>query len=322
MVHKFRINDKGLAMISVVVPLYNKSSTIRRCLESVFSQTVLPSELIIIDDGSKDESLTIASNIIESNSNIPVRILNQKNSGVSYTRNRGVSLAKSDYVAFLDADDEWHNDFIENAHKLLSRNQDISLFTCKHRVCDNDLGCYVPKQVFGRKATGLINDYLSRARLYPIVNSSKVVVNKKYFLGVGGFPEDAKISEDLFLWIKLSECAPIAYSDKLLVTVFQAPDNSRNSRIGEVPYPITHYASKNINEKSDSDLYALLWSIHYKHILGSCTVNKREAYVRIIYGIKIFRYKGALLLLLLVIPKFIFNHIRIKRRKKMVHVDG
>ena len=311
-----------LIMISVVIPLYNKASTIRRCLKSVFSQTIAPNELIIINDGSCDESLEIVRKEIDFDSGISIKIVDQKNSGVSYTRNKGASLARNKYIAFLDADDEWHEEFIESAQKVISKHQNISLFTCKHKICDESIGCYIPKQNFGLKETGIIDNYLSLAKSYPIVNSSKVVVNKLYFSRVGGFPEKAKVSEDLFLWIKLSECAPIAYCDKLLVTIYQAPDNSRDSRVGEIPYPIMYYSSKHIDPILHNDLYLLLWSIHFKHVLGSCTTNKKEALNRILYGIKLFKYKGALLLPLLIIPSFIFNFIRIKRRNKMVKSNG
>jgi len=305
-------------MITVIIPLYNKASTIHRCLKSVFSQSKLPNELIIINDGSTDESLKVAKEIVGMRFGVEIKIIDQKNHGVSFTRNKGVSLAKNDFVAFLDADDEWHEEFIENALQVISTYKDISLVTCKHRVCDEGIGCYIPKQEFGPHSVGLINNYCKLATDYPIVNSSKVVVNKLYFSRVGGFPEKAKVSEDLFLWIKLSECAPIAYCDKLLVTIFQAPDNSRDSRVGEIPYPITYYSSKHIDSILHDDLYLLLWSIHYKHVLGSCTTNKNEAINRILYGIKLFKCKGALLLALLIIPRFIFEYIRIKRRYKLV----
>jgi glycosyltransferase involved in cell wall biosynthesis len=311
-----------LIMISVVIPLYNKASTIRRCLKSVFSQTIAPNELIIINDGSQDDSLEIVKQVIDFNSEISIKIVDQKNAGVSYTRNKGVSLARNKYIAFLDADDEWHEEFIESAQKVISKHQDISLFTCKHKIFDNSIGSYIPKQDFGRNETGIIDNYLSLAKSYPIVNSSKVVVNKLYFSKVGGFPEKAKVCEDLFLWIKLSECAPIAYCDKLLVTIYQAPDNSRGARVGEIPYPIMYYSSKHIDQKLQNDLYLLLWSIHFKHVLGSCTTNKKEAFNRILYGIKLFKFKGAVLLPLLIIPKFIFNYIRIKRRTKMVKASA
>ena len=191
--------------------------------------------------------------------------------------------------------------------------------TCRHKIVDEILGTYIPKQQFGNKEVGVIENYSSLARNYPIVNSSKAVVNKTYFKKVGGFPEDAKVSEDLFLWIKLSDCAPIAYTNKLLVTIYQAPDLSRDLRIGQIPYPIKFYSSSKYIGKIDKDLYLLLWSIHLKHILSSLATNKKEAQVRIISGLKLFKVRGWLLFSLLLIPKFIFNYVKVYRRKMYIN---
>lgn len=306
-------------MISAVIPLYNKALTITRCLNSVNIQSELPDELIIINDGSQDNSLEIVKNWVAKNTKIECQIIDQLNQGVSYTRNKGVELSRNNFVAFLDADDEWHKDFIFYAKKNILRDQDISLVTCRHKIVDEILGTYIPKQQFGNKEVGVIENYSSLARNYPIVNSSKAVVNKTYFKKVGGFPEDAKVSEDLFLWIKLSDCAPIAYTNKLLVTIYQAPDLSRDLRIGQIPYPIKFYSSSKYIGKIDKDLYLLLWSIHFKHILWSLATNKKEAQVRIISGLKLFKVRGWLLFSLLLIPKFIFSYVKVYRRKMYIN---
>lgn len=82
-------------MISVVIPLYNKAPTIVRCLTSVFKQTVFPDELIIINDGSKDDGFELAKQAVAIDSLISILLIDQENLGVSYTRNKGVSLAKN-----------------------------------------------------------------------------------------------------------------------------------------------------------------------------------------------------------------------------------
>ena len=304
-------------MISVVIPLYNKASTITRCLNSIKNQTELPNELIIINDGSQDNSLEIVKNWIEKNTQIECNIFNQLNHGVSFTRNRGVELSKNKFIAFLDADDEWHHDFLFHVKKVILMNQDISLVTCKHKIIDEIIGTYIPAQNFGNKEIGIIENYCLLAKNYPIANSSKCVVNKFYFEKVGGFPEDGKLAEDLFLWIKLSECAPIAFTNNLLVNVYQSPDLSRNARIRQIPYPIIFYSCSNYTGKIKKDLYFFLWSIHLKHILKSCTTDKIEALNRIISGIKLFKLRGLLLFILLLIPKYFFNKLRIYRRIKL-----
>lgn len=90
-------------MISVVIPLYNKDKQIAKTLYSVLKQTYPNFEVIVVNDGSTDNSLSEVSKISDSR----IRLICQENKGVSAARNRGIQEAKSDYIAFLDADDEW-----------------------------------------------------------------------------------------------------------------------------------------------------------------------------------------------------------------------
>lgn len=303
-------------MISVVIPVYNKSKTIVRCLESVIGQSEPPSEIVIINDGSSDNSYNLIQRWIKKlKTQIPIYLISNDNKGVAYSRNLGIEKSNYKYIALIDADDYWESDFLINMKKVIDRYPNIALATCKHCVEDSEIGKFTPKQVFGSEKIGLIDNYIQLAQKYPIVNSSKVILNRKYFDQVGGFPNGIKVSEDLFLWIQLSQLAPFGYCDKALVTIFQENDNSRNSRIGEVPYPILFFSKKINKHQLNENLKKLLWSIHLKHILGSCINNKREALRRIIAGFSLFKIKGLLLTLIIFIPKPVFTNVRtIKRR--------
>ena len=94
-------------MISVVIPLYNKEKYIKRAIESVLNQTFQKFEIIVVNDGSTDKSAEIVQNIKDPR----IRLINQKNAGVSAARNRGIQEAKYEYIAFLDADDFWEKIF-------------------------------------------------------------------------------------------------------------------------------------------------------------------------------------------------------------------
>lgn len=306
-------------MISVVIPVYNKSKTIVRCLESVIYQSYSPVEIIIVNDGSSDDSYSVIQEWIrKTKAQIPINLICNENKGVSYSRNLGIKKSKSNYIALLDADDYWKNDFLISMKEVISQFPNIALATCKHYIEDVEIGKFTPKQIFGSETTGVIDNYLQLAQKYPIVNSSKVILNRKYFDIAGGFPEGVKVSEDLFLWIKLSQLAPFGYCNKSLVTIYQENDDSRNSRIGEVPYPIVYFSRKANKYHLSNNLKKLLWSIHLKHLLGSLATNKKEAFIRIFSGIKLFKIKGLILLGLLFIPKFFFKKIRIYRRRKLV----
>lgn len=309
-------------MISVVIPLYNKASTIERCLASVLRQTVLPDELILVDDGSQDDGYDLAAQVLSEENEVSVLLLRQENSGVSLSRNRGAGMARNDFIAFLDADDEWHPDFIKVALQQIKEYPNAIFYTCKHEILDHEIGRFVPKQFFGPSACGLVENYVKAAKSFPLVNSSKVIVAKAPFLEAGGFPSGGRVAEDLFLWLVLSGMGGLAFSNRLLVTIHQAPDNSRSSRIGEVPYPIKHYSDRAHTISYNSELYAYLWSVHVKHVFASLAANKNEALHRIKVGYKLFKLRGMLLYLLVPLPTSIFKMVRIIRRLALVRRYG
>ena len=103
---------------SVIIPLYNKAPYVNKALESVLSQTFRDFELIVVDDGSTDESLAIAQSVLDK-CDLPHRLIHQDNTGVSTARNNGVAVAQGDFVCFLDADDWWAPTFLERMDELI-----------------------------------------------------------------------------------------------------------------------------------------------------------------------------------------------------------
>lgn len=119
-------------LISIVVPVYNASKTIERCISSVLSQTFSQFELILIDDGSTDDSLAICEQFAMSDSRIIVR--HQENKGVSAARNLGISLCHGEWISFVDSDDYLGESFL---HDLITDSSD----------CDLIVGGYMKKYV-------------------------------------------------------------------------------------------------------------------------------------------------------------------------------
>ena len=97
-------------MISVIIPAYNAAGTIRRCIQSVLEQTYTEWEMIIVDDGSKDDTLGICQSYDDSR----IRVLHKENGGVSYARNMGLNFAQGDYIAFIDSDDFIETDYLQH----------------------------------------------------------------------------------------------------------------------------------------------------------------------------------------------------------------
>ena len=110
--------------ISIVIPLYNKSNAISKTITSALQQTFTNFELIIVNDGSTDNSLDIVNSINDDR----IKIYNTKNKGVSAARNFGIAKSSSNYIAFLDADDIWLPNHLDNLNTLLNNYPDCGLY--------------------------------------------------------------------------------------------------------------------------------------------------------------------------------------------------
>lgn len=117
-------------LVSIIVPVYNSDKYLEKCLGSILSQTYRKFEIIVVDDGSSDNSLTVAEGIARKDSR--ARVFSKKNGGVSSARNFGIGKARGDYIAFIDADDVVEDNFIDVLVKDVSDN---SMVVCGF-VCD------------------------------------------------------------------------------------------------------------------------------------------------------------------------------------------
>lgn len=115
-------------LITVIIPVYNVEKYLKRCIESVLKQTYTNLEIIIINDGSTDKSKNICDNyeLLD----IRVKVIHQRNAGVSYSRNKGLDIAKGDYIMFVDGDDYIKKDMIENLYIEINNNNNISYVAC------------------------------------------------------------------------------------------------------------------------------------------------------------------------------------------------
>jgi glycosyltransferase involved in cell wall biosynthesis len=111
--------------ISVVIPIYNAESTIKKAIESVLNQTISVYEIIIVNDGSTDNSDCIINSLIQSSSGIRFQYIKKENGGVSSARNRGLIESKGDIIALLDSDDEWLSDKLEHQLSVLKENPHV-----------------------------------------------------------------------------------------------------------------------------------------------------------------------------------------------------
>ena len=102
--------------VSVIVPVYNGDEYIESCIKNILNQTLKDIELILVNDGSKDNTLNICKKYADFNSRIV--LINQENQGVSSARNKGIDISKGDYICFIDCDDKIDNDYLEKLYNI------------------------------------------------------------------------------------------------------------------------------------------------------------------------------------------------------------
>lgn len=200
-------------LISCIVPMYNSSKTILRALESIKNQTYNGEfQLIIIDDGSLDNSVSIVEDFKKKNSDLWIDVIKKENGGVSSARNMGMKYAKGDYIAFLDSDDEWLQEKILLQLETIILNPEIDL-----------IGCTVDgitlKKVLGRKVGLLIElspfSYIIKTQM----STPTVFFKKEVYKKIGEFDETMKYSEDMNYWLRCMEHFKCYVLNVPLVTV-------------------------------------------------------------------------------------------------------
>lgn len=208
--------------ISVVIPLYNKSGFIKRALSSVLKQTFSNFEVIVINDGSTDGSYEAAKEIKDNR----IKIINQNNFGVSVARNNGVKHTRTSLVAFIDADDSWHTDFLLTVLRLNKRYPHAGAFATAYEIRKLHKA-NIPhfKNIPSYPWEGLIPNYFKSALGQAPIFSSAVAVSKPAFLDIGGFPPGVTLSEDGDTWLRLALKYKIAFSNYCGATYFQDAEN-------------------------------------------------------------------------------------------------
>lgn len=203
--------EKGSPMVSVVMPLFNQERKVVRALGSVMAQQFDNYELIVVNDGSTDNGPTV----VQSFSDPRIRLINQENAGVSAARNRGIAEARSEIIAFLDADDKWLPNFLVTIDKLRSGYPYCSVFATNYLYRNVD-GFLMPTILRGLPKApweGVLEDYFKVAsQSDPPIWSSAVAVRKEAIKSIGGFPVGVTVGEDLITWAKLACRYKIAYS--------------------------------------------------------------------------------------------------------------
>lgn len=220
-------------MISVVIPLYNKAQSITLALNTVLKQSYQDFEIIVINDGSTDDSVAKIEKFTDSR----IHLIHQANAGVSSARNRGIREAQGEYIALLDADDEWHPDYLYTQMLLAEEYPNCDVFATNYQFCDvnGNLSATIIRNIPFSGNNGVLTNYFEVASTsHPPLWTSAVMARKEALLSVGGFPVGIRSGEDLLTWARLACRYNIAYSKRPLAT-FNVEGYDNNEKPKRIP---------------------------------------------------------------------------------------
>lgn len=257
-------------MFSVIIPLYNKAPYIIKALKSVENQTYQNYEIIVVNDGSTDNSLEVLQEYVsELKTKKPEQsdkliVIDQQNQGVSVTRNNAVKIAKYPYLAFLDADDWWESEYLSEMNSLIEEFPTAGLWASSYYVVKNKSKRLVRLGVEPEFKKGIINYFQVYARTLEMpVWTGATIMRKSVFEEEGGFKAKLSLGEDFDLWIRVALKKNIALLNKPLSNYNFDIENASKAVVNEFIYPPEKHYVFNIaylseQEKSNKDLKKLL----------------------------------------------------------------
>ena len=178
-----------------MIPLYNKELSIENTILSVLNQSFQEFEILVVNDGSTDNSV----NEVEKINDHRIRLINQTNLGVSAARNRGIIEAQFEWIAFLDGDDLWLGNHLEEVANMIIVFPDEKFFSTSFRYSDN-------RRLFKHKRNSTIfkiDRYFKEAARELLVWTGTAVINKQCFISIGFYNTTLKIGEDTELWDRM-----------------------------------------------------------------------------------------------------------------------
>ena len=203
MTYKFAIED-----ISVVIPTFNRRNLLKRAIHSVIKQTIEPREIIVIDNGSTDQTYQMVSSLFPD-----INYFTEKKRGVSAARNKGIIESKSKWIAFLDSDDTWEPKKLEKQLEFSLLNQN------KYRLIHTDEIWYrnnkFLNQLNKHKKSG--GDIFKNSLKLCCISPSSAFVNKQVFNDYGLFDENLEVCEDYDMWIRITSKEEVGFLDSPLV---------------------------------------------------------------------------------------------------------
>ncbi len=219
--------------IDVVIPVYNGEKFILDAITSVVNQTRSPNKIIVVDDGSTDNTNKIISDYAK-NSKIEIKIVTKENGGLSSARNAGIKESDADFIAFLDADDIWLNNKLEEQMCVYetTKFKNLALVYCNYNVINSDgIIQYTNYKapINKKRMRGMVfKELLERNKITS--SGSGVLIKRKIFDTIGLFDEKLKFGEDWDMWLRIAEKFEIDFAENILVHIRKNEHNMTSDR--------------------------------------------------------------------------------------------
>lgn len=254
------------SMISVIIPTYNRANYLSEAIDSVLAQTYKNYEIIVVDDGSTDNT----RKVLEKYSN-KIRYIYQENKGPSAARNNGIKNAKGELIAFLDSDDAWLPEKLERQLELFRKNDELGLVSSAYYSCDEyfNLPTLVREKDLSTKRKILPKLFVKNLFATPTI-----VVKKKCFTRVGLFNENYKFGEDWDMWIRIALDYEVHYVLEPLCKCRRHNDsitygmNPKNLEDWKNIIELNRKRAKNLYERIISIRKSIAW--FYLNVASSC----------------------------------------------------
>lgn len=303
--------------ISIVIPSYKTPyKIICRTIKSCLAQSYQPFEIIVVDDNGGNEFSEISKKIASEYTEKVNVLLNDENRGANFSRNRGVNAAKGEYIAFLDSDDEWSNDYLEKVVNIIECQKAVFI-TTNYQIVHKD-GVLPPE--FDKEK--FIPGDISKNELYQdlVGPTSTVVIAKDLIIKAGLFDESLPARQDYDMWLRVTKLAPIHYNYDPCVKVFRVGADSVSASYkrnveGTKMVLEKILSDKNLTNTEKKDISAA----HYKHMALACILCNAYKESRI-YAKKSLKINFDIVLLIwffLSYCPFLFSNLRSMRKKAL-----
>jgi glycosyltransferase involved in cell wall biosynthesis len=235
-------NNQKLDTISVVIPTFNRCDLLKRALSSVYKQTVKLDEVIVIDNGSNDQTDIMVSKLFPT-----IKYLVEKKKGVSAARNKGIKFAQSNWIALLDSDDTWAPKKIEKQLQFANQNNDLRLIHTNEIWYRN--GKLLNQMKKHKKSGGNI---FEKSLELCCVSPSSSIIKKDIFNDYGLFDEKLEVCEDYDLWIRITAKEEIGYLSDPLVLKY----GGHSDQLSKQFWGMDRFRIKSLEKNIDNDWFS------------------------------------------------------------------